>query len=105
MTDNISADIIEMIEAGDLDEALGQIQGACLKRQKILWQDNQPEFKPMQQVKVVGKLRPNYLFGSVFEAIKVNPKTVMVSVPNQPRYRKYAGTQVRIPKSALEVVS
>lgn len=56
-------------------------------------------------VKVIGKLRPNYLFGHEFLVTKVNPKTVEIWVPDLPKYRRFAGQKTRIPKNALEVVA
>jgi hypothetical protein len=109
MTDSsIAADIISMIREGDVDDHLSHIAQAVAARRVL--KDGQrrvPEnFYGATRVKVIGKLKPNYLLGHDFEVKKINPKTVVVSVPNELQYGKFAGmTHVRIPKGALEIVA
>lgn len=56
-------------------------------------------------IKIVGKLKPNYLMGWTFPVTKVNAKTVSINVPDEPQYRRFAGLKsVRIPRGAVERV-
>jgi hypothetical protein len=98
----LSASVIEMIREGDMDEALDDLSIAItLRRQKI---SGEKHFSRGQTVKVIGKLRPNYLFGHTFPVLRVLGKTVEVQVPLDAKYRRYAGNKTRIPKTALEIV-
>jgi hypothetical protein len=61
---------------------------------------------PGDDVRIIGKLRPNYLYGYSFTVKKVNQKTVSIDVPDLAHFRRFAGQKgVRIPKSAVEKVS
>ena len=111
--EQIAHDIIEMVALGDLDASLGTIQGACLQRQKLIHfgKEQKPEqqngqiFKRGAIVEVAGQLKPNYLFGHRFKVLKVNPKTCLVWIPDEPVYRRFRNQEIRIPKMALKVVA
>jgi hypothetical protein len=82
-------EIIEMIREGDLDDHLGVIKATIVGRENKLSLDKRDEQRKQDfnwytasRVKVIGKLKPNYLMGYDFEVKKINPKSVVVSVPD-----------------------
>lgn len=103
---DMSKEIVEMISAGDLDNCLTLIASAVEARQDAIYGRDHPAvlFRRGDIVKVIGHLKPNYLFGHMFTVTKVNTKTCEVKIPDGPEYRRFAGQKIRIPKTALEVV-
>ena len=106
MTEQIADEIVDMILAGDVDDDLEKIKRAVYARQALKGgQQRAEDFIVGQMVEIIGKLKPNYLFGHRFEVTKVNDKTVCVNVPRDPKYRRFSGSRsVRIPKNAVKVV-
>lgn len=102
---DMSKEIIEMIEAGDLDDNIAPIMTAFHKRNTVL-AGVKKGFRRGDTVKITGRnLRPKYLFGKEFLVEKVNTKTVVVDFPFDPAYGRFSGASgVRIPKTAIEVV-
>lgn len=125
-------DFVEFIREGDLDDHLESLRIYIVERQQKIGQIEQ-NFDTAQRVRVVAKLKPNYLLGHDFPVKKRNAKTVVVAVPDtctcerrkdahiddhdalrcpkgmglyKPKYGRFAGmSHVRIPKTALEVVA
>jgi|SRR3954453_14918832 hypothetical protein len=107
MTD-MTQEILDIIRAGDVDDSLKEIEDAVFARRALKGGQKlaSDAFVVGKTVEVVGKLKPNYLFGHRFEIQKVNDKTVVISVPNERIYRRFAGSRsVRIPKTAVKVVA
>ena len=110
MTLNMTQEILDIIRSGDVDTDLEEIKIAVLSRIAFLPKEEQQQnyergFTVGAMVKVNAKLRPNYLFGHTFMVKKVNEKSVVVDVPDEPQFRRFAGHRdVRIPKTALTVV-
>jgi hypothetical protein len=132
MTDSIYLDVVEMIQEGDFDDNLESLRIYVVERQQKIG-DSQ-DWARATRVKVIGKLKPNYLFGHDFPVVKRNPKSIAVAVPDTckwclqkksshkysqddlecpgddgsvytPRFGRFAGSRsVRIPKNALEIV-
>lgn len=96
--------IADSIKKGRMDNGLDLILSAVRKRQLVKGGQNRvpQDFANANEVKIVGKLRPNYLFGKTYKVSKVNPKTIEVFV--DPPQGRFSG-KTRIPKTALEVVS
>lgn len=114
MNIDMTQEILDIIRSGDVDERLGEIRLAVHGRMALRPRkhDNDPpeiprtDFRVGATVEVTGKLKPNYLFGKQFIVNKINSKTVVVDIPNDPIYKRFAGSNgVRIPKAALKVVS
>lgn len=103
--------VVTSIEQGKMDDGLLVLTNVIERRQRSLDrsdnnEDSEAKFRVGQDVKIVGKLRPNYLFGMTFPVVKVNDKTVCIDVPNDPVYRRFSGQKgLRIPKTAVEVVA
>lgn len=53
---------------------------------------------------VVKRIRPRYLVGLRVVVKKVNQKTVAADIPNDPKYGRFAGKDVRIPRSSVQKV-
>ena len=107
MTLDMTQEILEIIRSGDVDTDLEEIKIAVLIRIAELADlpNYERGFTVGAVVEVNTKLRPNYLYGHRFIVKKINEKTVVVDIPNEPQYRRFAGhTDVRIPKTALSVV-
>ena len=109
--------ILDQIIEGRVDNNLNAIILAAQDRQKALTGATDPGLtslplpsgspieSPIRRgdtIKVTGKLRPNYLLGHTFVVVKTNPKTIVIDVPNEPQYRRFAGSEgVRIPRNAV----
>lgn len=105
---DMTQEIIDIIKSGDVDGSLNIIDMALQGRRAIKGGQKRAEevFARGKTVEIMGKLKPNYLFGHRFEIQKVNPKTVVINVPNDPKFRRFAGHNgVRIPKTAVKVVA
>src|SRR5213592_2696597 len=107
--EHMTQEIIDIISSGDVDNDLDMIQAVVLERRAFLprrhHEDKNGIFVVGATIEVVGRLRPNYLFGHRFEVVKVNDKSVCIDVPDEPRFRRFAGHKsVRMPKTALKVV-
>ena len=110
MTQQITNEIIDLIRSGDVDDDLHEIKMVVYARLALKGGQKRVEdedvFRYGDTVQIIGKLRPNYLWGHKFKVQKVNAKTVVIDVPNEPQYRRFAGeTGVRIPKTAVKVVA
>lgn len=111
---DMTSEIIEMLRSGDLDDSLTSIHYHTVQRARAIGNQivcGPTEIEPppekdrkdltpserMEQnfnkakregkkVKVVGRLKPNYLYGHSFRIVKVNPKRVRVAVPDQCKF-------------------
>lgn len=73
-------------------------------RKEILAQKSKLKIRIGQKVRFSDEIRPKYLIGLEAEVKKINPKTIVVNVPNEPEYGKYAGSiRIRCPISLLTI--
>lgn len=108
---DMTQEILDMIFEGDLDGDLDKIKKQIFDRRALLGLERQVDefqqnFRVGDMIKITGRLKPNYLFGHEFLVNKVNTKTVVIDVPNDPKFRRFAGSSgVRIPKTAVKKIS
>jgi hypothetical protein len=108
--------VIEQINGGlfDKNDGLNRLSEAVRRRRAIKGGQKRAELDDLdlpeqefivgQTVKVIGRLKPNYLLGHEFDVVKVNPKTCRVRVPNMGIYRRFKGQDINIPKDALQII-
>jgi hypothetical protein len=96
------ATIIGNIVTGECDDFLADILDAARTRKQVK-AANVP-FRPGLTIRISG-LTPAYINGAECIITKVNPKKLVVTFPNDPRFGRFAGSaRVTVPKSACEIV-
>lgn len=95
----------------DLEE-LREIESALARRfydvyaepDHPLPREGEDIFSVGQTVRFVNGIAPKYLSGLTATVVRINRKTVTVSTPDQPEYRRFRGRpEVRCPRTLMEV--
>lgn len=98
-------EVVGGIFTGEFDDELNDIVAAINSRRDTISRNKVKSISVGDVVIFNSSIRPKYLEGKEAKVTKVNRKTVTVSIPDDPNYRKYAGSaSVRCPVSLLEVV-
>lgn len=93
--------VLAAITNGDLDTDLGTIIRAATRRQKV---NAYRTFRPGTKARITGGISPKYLTGTEVTVVKVNPKRIVIQMPDNIKAR-FAGAEVTIPSDCLELVA
>jgi len=97
--------ILDMIEEiDDLDLLKEIVSRASIRIANMVGDDKRekPTYRRGDIVFFTNGISPKYLFGKTATVVKVNDKSVLVNVPDEPQYRRFAGARnVRCPKGIV----
>lgn len=95
-------EIIDAILNGKLDEHLDTLDAVIQDRRTLNTTRKMATLKPGDTVVFSDSIRPKYLVGKTATVVKRNPKSVVVSCPDDLSYRRYRNAKnVRCPNSLI----
>lgn len=98
----MTSPIILSIINGEADADLDEITRAIRVRREVLTSITVGKLVPGSQVHFSDSIRPKYLAGMTATVVKVNPKSVIVSCPDDPAYGRFRnGKNIRCPNSLI----
>lgn len=93
---------INAIQDGACDEHFDLVYGAIKERKSILASRNVVGVRTGDTVTFSNSIRPKYLIGMTATVVKRNPKSVVVTCPDDPAYGRFQNARnVRCPNSLI----
>lgn len=100
---SLSDDFITAILDGDLDGDLDRLTAAIRDRKQTVAARVRYQVRPGDTVRFSDVIRPRYLVGLTATVTRANPKSIVVSCPQDSAYGRFAGAQnVRCPLELIE---
>lgn len=97
--------IVTAIYNGELDDVLGAVGLAIEVRREQIAKQFSRSLAVGDVVEFTDDIRPKYLIGKTARVEKINRKTVTVSCPDEPSYKRYRNSEgVRCPNTLIRKV-
>jgi hypothetical protein len=93
------------IATGEFDDILNHLELSISVRREQLASQFSRSLKVGDVVEFTSDIRPKYLIGKTATVEKINRKTVTVSCPDDPSYKRYRNSRgVRCPNTLIQKV-
>lgn len=97
--------IITAIHSGELDDIISTIELAIKVRREQIATQFSRSLTVGDTVEFTNEIRPKYLIGKTATVEKINRKTVTVSCPDDPSYKRFMNSSgVRCPNTLIRKV-
>lgn len=92
------------IQTGQYDDQLDELRAALDYRERRLRKRLLTKLNPGETIRFASNIRPKYLAGLTATVVDVNEtkEEVTLTIPDEPRYRRYAGSGIRCASSLIE---
>lgn len=106
MLEDLDRLVLDAIVGGECDHILDVVIDSVADRRAILARRMLRQLEAGDMVRFGDQISPKYLIGLTVTVTKVNRKSVIVSVPNDPLFGRFRGKRsIRVPLSLIEAVN